>query len=109
MIMFGSFLPSLWSLSNQSLLGLREPTLLCDQVCFSPETMTLPVLAESPLPILRIDDIWKRIISFSYSWENDLSRPIDAWQSLAPVSRPAGASMGWLVGPQGFEPWTKGL
>src|SRR5260370_22162012 len=31
-IMFGSFLPSLWSSSNQSLLGSREPTLLCNQV-----------------------------------------------------------------------------
>src|SRR5712692_7615225 len=30
--MFGSFLPSLWSSSNQSLLGSREPTLLCNQV-----------------------------------------------------------------------------
>src|ERR1700686_660387 len=29
--MFGSFLPSLWSSSNQSLLGSREPTLLCNQ------------------------------------------------------------------------------
>src|SRR5258708_11036114 len=31
-ILFGSFLPSLWSSSNHSLLGLREPTLLCNQV-----------------------------------------------------------------------------
>src|SRR5260370_42641812 len=30
--MFGSFLPSLWSSSNQSLLGSREPTLLCNHV-----------------------------------------------------------------------------
>src|SRR6267378_1188489 len=30
--MFGSFLPSLWSSSNQSLLRSREPTLLCNQV-----------------------------------------------------------------------------
>src|SRR5258708_25140203 len=30
--MFGSFLPSLWSSSNHSLLGLREPTLLCNHV-----------------------------------------------------------------------------
>jgi len=28
MIMTGSFLPSLWSSNNQSLLGLRDPTLL---------------------------------------------------------------------------------
>lgn len=31
-IMFGSFHPSLWSSNNQSLLGSREPTLLCNQV-----------------------------------------------------------------------------
>src|SRR5260221_10913550 len=31
-ILFGSFLPSLWSSSNHSLLGSREPTLLCNQV-----------------------------------------------------------------------------
>src|SRR6266853_1825658 len=30
--MFGSFLPSLWSSSNQSVLRSREPTLLCNQV-----------------------------------------------------------------------------
>src|SRR3974390_839742 len=30
--MFGSFLPSLWSLSNHSLLGFEEPTLLCNHV-----------------------------------------------------------------------------
>jgi hypothetical protein len=32
MIMFGSFLPSLWSSTNHSLLGSKEPTLLCNQV-----------------------------------------------------------------------------
>jgi hypothetical protein len=31
-ILFGSFLPSLWSSSNHSLLGSREPTLLCNHV-----------------------------------------------------------------------------
>jgi hypothetical protein len=31
-IMFGSFLPSLWSSTNQSVLGSREPTRLCNQV-----------------------------------------------------------------------------
>src|SRR5258705_10313085 len=31
-ILFGSFLPSLWSSSNQSLLGSKEPTLLCNHV-----------------------------------------------------------------------------
>jgi hypothetical protein len=30
--MFGSFLPSLWSSTNHSLLGPKEPTLLCNQV-----------------------------------------------------------------------------
>src|SRR6266849_6288240 len=30
--MFGSFLPSLWSSSNQSVLRSREPTLLCNHV-----------------------------------------------------------------------------
>src|SRR5882762_81771 len=30
--MFGSFLPSLWSSSNQSVLRSREPTPLCNQV-----------------------------------------------------------------------------
>src|ERR1700730_17143383 len=34
MIMFGSFLPSLWSSTNHSLLGSKEPTLLCNQVEF---------------------------------------------------------------------------
>src|SRR5262249_30732861 len=33
--MFGSFLPSLWSLSNQSLLGSRGSALLCNQVAHS--------------------------------------------------------------------------
>src|SRR5215472_8977106 len=33
--MSDSFLPSLWSLSNQSLLGSRESALLCNQVDFS--------------------------------------------------------------------------
>jgi hypothetical protein len=32
-IMSGSFLPSLWSSSNHSLLGSRESALLCNQVC----------------------------------------------------------------------------
>src|SRR5260221_9284240 len=31
-ILFGSFLPSLWSSNNQSLLGSREPTSLCNHV-----------------------------------------------------------------------------
>src|SRR6266436_7198748 len=31
-ILFGSFLPSLWSSSNQSVLRSREPTLLCNHV-----------------------------------------------------------------------------
>src|ERR1035441_2649353 len=31
-ILFGSFLPSLWSSNNHSLLGSREPTLLCNQI-----------------------------------------------------------------------------
>ena len=30
--MFGSFFPGLWSSSNQSLLGVEKPTLLCNQV-----------------------------------------------------------------------------
>src|ERR1700678_3062339 len=30
--MSGSFLPSLWSSTNHSLLGSREPALLCNQV-----------------------------------------------------------------------------
>src|SRR5215469_450550 len=30
--MFGSFLPSLWSLRNHSLLGSEEPTLLCNHI-----------------------------------------------------------------------------
>src|SRR5580704_11423334 len=32
MIMFGSFLPSLWSSTNHSLLGSKEPTLLCNHL-----------------------------------------------------------------------------
>jgi hypothetical protein len=36
--MFGSFLPNLWSTCSQSLLGSREPTLLCNQVECPPET-----------------------------------------------------------------------
>src|SRR5580692_6605385 len=34
MIMFGSFLPSLWSSTNHSLLGSKEPTLLCNHYLF---------------------------------------------------------------------------
>jgi hypothetical protein len=30
--MFGSFLPSLWSSTNHSLLGPKEPTLLCNHL-----------------------------------------------------------------------------
>src|SRR5260221_7559576 len=33
-ILFGSFLPSLWSSSNQSVHRSREPTLLCNHVVF---------------------------------------------------------------------------
>src|SRR5258707_8974867 len=36
-ILFGSFLPSLWSSNNQSLLESREPTLLCNQVGIEPK------------------------------------------------------------------------
>src|SRR5271168_3582340 len=34
MIMSGSFLPSLWSSTNHSLLGSKEPALLCNHVDF---------------------------------------------------------------------------
>src|SRR5260221_2294873 len=46
-IMFGSFLPSLWSSSNQSVLRSREPTLLCNQVVF---TVRAPFWVTSPVP-----------------------------------------------------------
>jgi hypothetical protein len=42
--MFGSFLPNLWSSCNQSVLGSREPTLLCNQVGFSSKRPELAVL-----------------------------------------------------------------
>src|SRR5271170_1567432 len=34
MIMSGSFLPSPWSSTNHSLLGSKEPALLCNHVAF---------------------------------------------------------------------------
>ena len=43
------------------------------------------------------------------SWENNLSRLVDRRRSVAPIFRTAVASMGWLVGPLGFEPRTNGL
>jgi len=66
-------------------------------------------MAERFPPILRLGDALNRMISVSYNWENNLSRPIEPWRVIAPVFRTTGASMGWLVGPQGFEPWTNGL
>ena len=45
----------------------------------------------------------------SNNWENNLSCPTDARQSLAAILRTSVASTGWLVGPLGFEPRTNGL
>jgi hypothetical protein len=50
--MFGSFLPSLWSSSKQSLLGSREPTLLCNQV----ETKTYSVQLARPRSIASLSN-----------------------------------------------------
>jgi DNA-binding CsgD family transcriptional regulator len=40
--MFGSFLPSQWFSTNHSLLGSKEPTLLCNQVTYW--NFTFPVI-----------------------------------------------------------------
>src|SRR5580700_2100980 len=47
MIMFGSFLPSLWSSTNHSLLGSKEPTLLCNHLNPHGRLMRLPGATEN--------------------------------------------------------------
>jgi len=42
--MFGSFLPNLWSSTNQSLLGSKEPTLLCNHLDATFAALDLAVL-----------------------------------------------------------------
>src|SRR6267154_1611138 len=58
--MFGSFLPSLWSSSNQSVLRSREPTLLCNQVASSFQDWLSTV--EVGDEIKKVSSIWLQMI-----------------------------------------------
>jgi len=72
------------------------------------KTLTVAVLSEDSRRFLPLT-MPEEGISASNNWENTLSCPIDRRLSVAPAFRTAVASMGWLVGPLGFEPRTNGL
>jgi len=61
--MFGSFLPSQWFSTNHSVLGSKEPTLLCNQVKsnFAAERVNYDFSLTSEESGLQSNDVEKRI------------------------------------------------
>src|SRR5712675_571851 len=82
--MFGSFLPSLWSSSNQSVLRSREPTLLCNQV----------KLVQTTCPVRGVDSMGRRNTKPKSPYKG-----LNSWESFASVDRsgtPSWLGSDWL-------------